>query len=1081
MLKYKNFFLLWPLSIGMAALCLWMPGLALAQGIHRIALSDSLIHLDFEPATTASLNLQLAAMEAFDDYEAQRNWMTDDRGGVLGTSTEDVLTMTFTNPAPDPFDPKMTQSEPVQADHVNQFAAQMRIRGYTGSGDVPMRLFVFDGVGGIGRFDFSLPADNLFRTVRTDLSSVTLNTTMRWEGERTLRLDVGEGEDYADYANAVLEIDWIAVTDNPLYSGGRNYTSFDRFWDLGFPVPVWTGTAGTSITLDRFSGGIDRLYSKFQLADMDFNKVGDPAWVTDLSGLSYVTEDSENWTVGSGVGGGSLSVNAGILTMDFVSGSPFDPQLVNSMDIVETDSVGEFAMRFRLVNYGGADATIPLAIYAIPYQDAGASAAFAGVQVNTGDDWQVVRVNLADELGADWRNRRTLRIDIPNDGTASTDFLSTEIEVDWIAMTDDSNFTPGNLVKAPSLFWDFMVDRNFALPKAQSKKGLDGAWLENHLELGTKINKRNYLLQNLMDTSNSPQATAKVNGIDVGYKPSYIRTFAGTARPMTEAGMVIFTTVLNLLPSEIEQGDPLINIRSVPGSNPQSLNLGAFNLNDPKGVAYYVASLQLMTSAFSYPDGRNGIINNFIIGNELDQHWAWHNMGEIDEDGVAEHYSLALRLADLAVRSVHPEVRVYTSFTHHWSHFSGGNPLRATPVKSLLHNINDRIKAEGDFPWQMAYHPYPQSLLDPEFWLDTDATFDLDTQYITYKNLEVLPQAFWLSDMRYNGRELRNIALTEQGFHTLSTTDGQQIQAAALAYGWHRIKQIDGIGHYIHHRDVDHTGEAPLKAGLWTEDPATEAPSDALEKKPAWSVFQVADTDDWQTTFSLYLPYLPFDNWEDADPRPGAVQYLFETDGDSEGWQATSHIVESEPTVAGGFLECESAGADPFLTTGDCYFVTEFRDKILIRMAVDGGTAGELFWRRLGRDVYAADQKHNFPVTADGAFHIYELDLSADANWAGQEILGLRLDPTSVSGVTIQIDYILAGDSRGDFDLDGLPDSQEREGDADEDGLPNIADTDSDGDGYSDGEEAQSGSNPYNPYSTPANPFARSSGHWMLY
>ena len=45
-------------------------------------------------------------------------------------------------------------------------------------------------------------------------------------------------------------------------------------------------------------------------------------------------------------------------------------------------------------------------------------------------------------------------------------------------------------------------------------------------------------------------------------------------------------------------------------------------------------------------------------------------------------------------------------------------------------------KAEGDFKWGVAIHPYPENLLDPKAWLDKKNTYATDTPYITFKNLE---------------------------------------------------------------------------------------------------------------------------------------------------------------------------------------------------------------------------------------------------------------------------------------------------------------------------------------------------------
>ena len=37
------------------------------------------------------------------------------------------------------------------------------------------------------------------------------------------------------------------------------------------------------------------------------------------------------------------------------------------------------------------------------------------------------------------------------------------------------------------------------------------------------------------------------------------------------------------------------------------------------------------------------------------------------------------------------------------------------------------MKQEGDVPWQIAYHPYPQNLTDPYFWRDDTEATDNET------------------------------------------------------------------------------------------------------------------------------------------------------------------------------------------------------------------------------------------------------------------------------------------------------------------------------------------------------------------
>src|SRR5690606_11741379 len=125
------------------------------------------------------------------------------------------------------------------------------------------------------------------------------------------------------------------------------------------------------------------------------------------------------------------------------------------------------------------------------------------------------------------------------------------------------------------------------------------------------------------------------------------------------------------------------------------------------------------------------------------------------------------------------------------------------------------IRSAGDLPWNIAFHPYPENLFDAAFWKDESPTFDFETDRITFKNLEVLVAYMQQEPYLFNG-EMRRIILSEQGFHSPNTPEGQLVQAAAYAYAYYKIKFLDGIDSCILHRHVDHAQEGGLNLGLWT-------------------------------------------------------------------------------------------------------------------------------------------------------------------------------------------------------------------------------------------------------------------------
>ena len=126
----------------------------------------------------------------------------------------------------------------------------------------------------------------------------------------------------------------------------------------------------------------------------------------------------------------------------------------------------------------------------------------------------------------------------------------------------------------------------------------------------------------------------------------------------------------------------------------------------------------------------------------------------------------------------------------------------------------------------MAYHPYPQSLRNPDTWNDDDVTYDFDTPYITPKNIEVLPA--YLGD--------RPILLSEQGFNTptLSLED-QRRQVAGLMYLFRKLPNLPTIEAFHLHRYQDMPDrEGGLRLGIIDENG---------NRKLAWDAYTAIGTD----------------------------------------------------------------------------------------------------------------------------------------------------------------------------------------------------------------------------------------------
>lgn len=99
--------------------------------------------------------------------------------------------------------------------------------------------------------------------------------------------------------------------------------------------------------------------------------------------------------------------------------------------------------------------------------------------------------------------------------------------------------------------------------------------------------------------------------------------------------------------------------------------------------------------------------------------------------------------------------------------------------------------------------------------------------------------------------------MSEQGFHTANTPDGEEIQAAAYCYAYKKIEKLDGIDAFILHRHVDSSAEGGLLLGLRRND-AAQTP------KKIYECFRAAATTDWEKAFNFALPIVGLKSWDDV-------------------------------------------------------------------------------------------------------------------------------------------------------------------------------------------------------------------------
>jgi hypothetical protein len=411
---------------------------------------------------------------------------------------------------------------------------------------------------------------------------------------------------------------------------------------------------------------------------------------------------------------------------------------------------------------------------------------------------------------------------------------------------------------------DALAENRYPFPAAKSKKGLQVQYTDDAEELGISHAALNVAYdQMLYLTGSNPGNTIpyEFQGRTYYFKKNYIDYLDREIKSLSDNGNVV--SLILIMYRNLDPSTPN-SILIHPDSEPNG-TVYAFNTKTADGVAYFSAITNFLAERYTRADAAYGRAVNFIVGNEIGQNKIWNNMGPKLIHEYVEDYARTLRLTDTIVRSHYDKARVYISLDHFWSEDLPPDSLWKYDNKQIVDLLTSHIRAHGDIPWNVAFHPYPENLFNPRFWNDTTATFDFDTDRITFKNLSVLVDYMKQPDYLFNG-EMRRIILSEQGFHSLDNSlESQKIQAAAYAYAYYIVKFLDGIDSFILHRHVDHALEGGLNLGLWTNLPGQIATPD--KQKVIYDVFKYIDTDRSLEVTEFAKEIIGIEAWEEVIPN----------------------------------------------------------------------------------------------------------------------------------------------------------------------------------------------------------------------
>jgi hypothetical protein len=391
-------------------------------------------------------------------------------------------------------------------------------------------------------------------------------------------------------------------------------------------------------------------------------------------------------------------------------------------------------------------------------------------------------------------------------------------------------------------------------PKPASKKGLQVQMIDDALALGVQHAGINLSLGALLDPEARPgNPTWTLEGETFAFRRGYLESLG--VKRLSDAGVSVYLIVLAYAGSPFE-ARLLHPARDAKLPN----HIAAVNTVTPEGARLWQATMEFLADWFSRADDEHGRVAGYIIGNEVNVHWQWHNLGRMPRNAMVADYLRQVRSAHAAVRRSSATARVYLSLTHFWTIDPDKDSWISMPGRYLLEEFARQARAGGDFDWHLAHHPYPENLGNPRTWEDKTAPPTPDAPRITFRNLEQLDAFFARPEMLYRGQR-RSVILSEQGFHSNGTAEGDRDQAAGYCYAWEKIARLPGIDAFILHRHVDHRDEGGLNLGLWRRKAGSVADPDT--PRPMYEVFKAAGTPAQAAAFRFALPVVGLESWDE--------------------------------------------------------------------------------------------------------------------------------------------------------------------------------------------------------------------------
>lgn len=252
-----------------------------------------------------------------------------------------------------------------------------------------------------------------------------------------------------------------------------------------------------------------------------------------------------------------------------------------------------------------------------------------------------------------------------------------------------------------------------------------------------------------------------------------------------------------------------------------------------------------------YCGTKHGKVSNWVIANEINARKEWNYLKYTDVDTYTKEYAKGFRVLYTAIKSVSENARVLISLDQTWNRKMDNSDYDG---KDVVDCFNAYIKKHGNIDWSVAYHPYNIPLTSCKIWDEsTLITHDENTASISMQNIDVLVNYMNKEELLNPNGECRSIMITELGY---TSSAGEQLQAAALAYAFYKINHYEDIDSLLLNRQTDSAIE--IAQGL-----ATGITTSGNGKKASYDVYKYMDTDQWAKYLDPLKTVIGISSWDE--------------------------------------------------------------------------------------------------------------------------------------------------------------------------------------------------------------------------